>query len=40
MNGSRESYSGVVPTKRLNEGLGGPEEIVEKAADQEEHGRA
>jgi len=29
MNGSGESYSGVVPTKRSNEGLGGPQEIVE-----------
>jgi RNA-directed DNA polymerase len=29
MNGSGESYSGVVPMKRSNEGLGGPQEIVE-----------
>ena len=29
MNGSGESYSGVVPAKRSNEGLGGPQEIVE-----------
>jgi hypothetical protein len=29
MNGSGESYSGVVPTKRSNESQGGPQEIVE-----------
>jgi group II intron reverse transcriptase/maturase len=29
MNGSGESYSGVVPAKRSNEGQGGPQEIVE-----------
>jgi group II intron reverse transcriptase/maturase len=29
MNGGRESYSGVVPAKRSNEGKGGPKEIVE-----------
>jgi group II intron reverse transcriptase/maturase len=29
MNGDGESYSGVVPTKWSNEGLGGPKEIVE-----------
>jgi RNA-directed DNA polymerase len=29
MNGSRESYSGVVPAKRSNEGRGGPKEIAE-----------
>jgi RNA-directed DNA polymerase len=29
MNGSRESYSGVVPAKRPNESQGGPKEIVE-----------
>ena len=29
MNGSGESYRGVVPAKRSNEGLGGPQEIVE-----------
>jgi len=29
MNGGGESYSGVVPTKRSNEGQGGPQEIVE-----------
>jgi group II intron reverse transcriptase/maturase len=29
MNGDGESYSGVVPTKRSNEGQGGPQEIVE-----------
>ena len=29
MHGSRESYSGIVPMKRSNEGLGGPQEIVE-----------
>ena len=29
MHGSQESYSGVVPTKRSNEGRGGPQEIVE-----------
>jgi RNA-directed DNA polymerase len=28
-NGSRESYSGIVPLKRSNEGQGGPKEIVE-----------
>ena len=29
MNGGGESYSGIVPTKRTNEGQGGPKEIVE-----------
>ena len=29
MNGSGESYSGVVPVKRSNESQGGPKEIVE-----------
>ena len=29
MNGSGESYSGVVPAKRTNEGPGGPQETVE-----------
>jgi RNA-directed DNA polymerase len=29
MNDSRESYSGVLPAKRSNEGRGGPKEIVE-----------
>jgi hypothetical protein len=29
MNGGGESYSGIVPTKRSNEGQGGPKEIVE-----------
>jgi RNA-directed DNA polymerase len=29
MHGKRESYNGVVPTKRSNEGKGGPKEIVE-----------
>ena len=29
MNGGGESYSGMVPTKRSNEGQGGPKEIVE-----------
>ena len=29
MNGSGESYSGIVPAKRSNEGQGGPKEIVE-----------
>ena len=29
MHGDRESYSGIVPTKRSNEGRGGPKEIVE-----------
>ena len=28
-NGDRESHSGIVPTKRSNEGRGGPKEIVE-----------
>ena len=28
-HGSGESYSGVVPMKRSNEGKGGPKEIVE-----------
>jgi len=28
-NGDRESHNGVVPTKRSNEGQGGPKEIVE-----------
>ena len=27
--GDRESHNGVVPTKRSNEGQGGPKEIVE-----------
>jgi RNA-directed DNA polymerase len=30
MNGGGESYNGVVPTKRSNEGQGGPKEIVEE----------
>jgi len=29
VNGDRESHSGIVPTKRSNEGRGGPKEIVE-----------
>ena len=29
MNGDGESYSGIVPAKRSNEGRGGPKEIVE-----------
>jgi len=29
MNGHGESYSGILPTKRSNEGRGGPKEIVE-----------
>jgi group II intron reverse transcriptase/maturase len=29
MNGDRESHSGIVPTKRSNEGRAGPKEIVE-----------
>lgn len=29
MHGDRESYSGIVPTKRWNEGPGGPQEAVE-----------
>jgi hypothetical protein len=29
MNGSRESYSGIVPAKRSNESQGGPKEIAE-----------
>ena len=29
MNGGGESYSGIVPAKRSNEGRGGPKEIVE-----------
>jgi RNA-directed DNA polymerase len=29
MDGGRESHSGIVPTKRLNEGRGGPKESVE-----------
>ena len=29
MNGSGESYSGIVPAKRSNEGQGGLQEIVE-----------
>jgi group II intron reverse transcriptase/maturase len=29
MHGGRESHSGIVPTKRSNEGRGGPKEIVE-----------
>jgi len=29
MNGSGESYSGIVPMKRSNESQGGPKEIVE-----------
>ena len=29
MHGSRESSGGIVPTRRSNEGLGGPKEIVE-----------
>jgi group II intron reverse transcriptase/maturase len=32
MNGGGESYSGVVPTKQPNEGLGGPKETVEGRA--------
>jgi group II intron reverse transcriptase/maturase len=32
MNGSGESYSGIVPAKRSNEGQGGPKEIVEGRA--------
>jgi RNA-directed DNA polymerase len=29
MNGDGESYSGIIPAKRSNEGTGGPKEIVE-----------
>ena len=29
MHGGGESYSGIVPAKRSNEGQGGPQEIVE-----------
>ena len=29
MHGSRESHSGVVPTKQPNESQGGPQEVVE-----------
>jgi hypothetical protein len=29
MNGNGESYSGIVPAKRSNEGQGGPQETVE-----------
>src|SRR5712691_1843213 len=29
MNGGGESYNGIVPTKRSNEGQGGPKEMVE-----------
>ena len=29
MNGSGESYSGIVPAKQPNEGQGGPKEVVE-----------
>jgi len=29
MYGSGESYNGIVPAKRSNEGRGGPKEIVE-----------
>jgi hypothetical protein len=29
MHGDRESSGGIVPAKRLNEGQGGPKEIVE-----------
>ena len=29
VHGDRESHSGIVPTKRSNEGQGGPKEIVE-----------
>ena len=29
MHGSQESYSGIVPAKRSNEGRGGPKEIAE-----------
>ena len=29
MHGDRESHSGIVPSKRSNEGTGGPKEIVE-----------
>ena len=29
MHGDRESYGGILPTKRSNEGRGGPKEIVE-----------
>ena len=28
MNGGGESYSGIVPAKRSNEGRGGPKETV------------
>lgn len=36
-NGSRESYSAIVPAKRSNEGQGGPQEIVEGRALTEEN---
>src|ERR1019366_4036173 len=40
-NGGGESYSGIVPAKRSNEGRGGAKETVGgKAVDQGEHGRA
>jgi hypothetical protein len=29
INGGGESYSGIVPAKRSNEGRGGPKEMVE-----------
>jgi hypothetical protein len=29
MNGGGESYNGIVPSKRSNEGQGGPKEMVE-----------
>ncbi len=29
VHGERESHSGIVPTKRWNEGRGGPKEIAE-----------
>jgi hypothetical protein len=32
MNDSGESYSVIVPTKRSNEGRGGPQEVVEERA--------
>jgi len=40
MHGGGESYSGIVPAKRSNEGLGGPKGTAERAADQGQHGTA
>ena len=37
MHGSRESHSGVVPTKQPNESQGGPQEVVEGRASAKEN---